>query len=224
MQATWMRKIKSLGIIVVAVFAFNPAIAAGAPVVEGVDYTILKVSVPVAKEANGKVNVKEFFSFGCPHCRVVDPLVENILVPNKKIDLNRIQVVWDPVTTGYAKLNATIQMMNMGQLYASVFQEILKEQTIAGIENPPDMNNQTKLKNFLLQTGLSKDQTNKFLTTYNSFAVNTKVAEYGKMLTTYNITSTPTFVVADKYVVNPAQPARLIEVVQNLVGKAAANK
>ena len=54
---------------------------------------------------------------------------------------------------------------------------------------------------------------------YNSFDINQKVA-LDKQLTSdvrYNITGTPTIIVADKYIIKPALPKRLIEVLDYLV-------
>jgi thiol:disulfide interchange protein DsbA len=60
----------------------------------------------------------------------------------------------------------------------------------------------------------------KFMATYNSFAISTKPQEYAQYTQAYNITGTPTFVVANKYMTKPAQPAQLIQVIQALVDKA----
>ncbi|MFN7094766.1 MAG: thiol:disulfide interchange protein DsbA/DsbL [Burkholderiales bacterium] len=188
-----------------------------APVVkEGIDYTVLSTSLRASSAPKGKVNVKEFFSFTCIHCKDVDPLVEQILIPNKKIDLKKIQVVWedgqaiDPNLATLAKLNATLQLLGLSKLYTPVFNAIFSQQNLTDTD---------ALQKFLAQNGLTKEQTAKFMQTYNSFMVNTKVGEYKNLTTQYNITGTPTFIVADKYVVKPAQPARLVEVVQALVDK-----
>lgn len=188
---------------------------AAQPVVEGADYTVITTPVPATPEPKGKVNVKEFFSFTCIHCKDIEPMVDSTLVPNKKIDMKRIQVAWDPTTSNYAKLNITIEMMNLSKLYTPAFTATFAHQ---------DLNDPATLKTFLTQNGLNKDQVDKFMSTYNSFTVTAKVGENKNLMTTYNISGTPTFIVADKYMVKPALPARLIEVVQYLVNKSATAK
>ena len=42
------------------------ALAQGAPPVEGTDFVKLSPQLPVPKA--GKIEVVEFFWFGCPHC------------------------------------------------------------------------------------------------------------------------------------------------------------
>ena len=59
----------------------------------------------------------------------------------------------------------------------------------------------------------------KFMATYNSFAISTKPQEYAQYTQAYNITGTPTFIIGNKYVTTPAQPAQLIQVIQALVDK-----
>jgi thiol:disulfide interchange protein DsbA len=218
MQLNRQLNIKNLLLGLLGSLLLNQAIAATpatAPIVEGTDYTVITTPVPKTPEPKGHVNVKEFFSFSCIHCKDIEPLVATTLLPDKKVDLNRIHIVWNPPTPGYAKLNATIQILKLDKLYTPTFNAIFAQQ---------DLNDPAQLKSFLLKNGLSQDQTNKFMSTYDSFTVNSKVSEYKTMMDTYNITGTPTFIVADKYVAKPALPDRLIQVVQQLVAKAAAEK
>lgn len=216
MQTNRLGITKNILLVIFGGFILNQANAVNSkPIVEGVDYTILSTPVPATGEPKGKVNVKEFFSFSCIHCKDIDPMVENTLVPNKKVDLDKIQVVWDANTSNFAKLNATIVLMKLNKLYTPAFNAVFSRQ---------DLNDPKVLKSFLLANGLTDDQANKFIATYNSFTVSSKVSEYKTMSTTYNITGTPTFIVADKYVASPALPDKLIDVVQQLVVKAANEK
>lgn len=181
--------------------------------VEGKDYTILTTPVQKTVPPKGQVNVKEFFSFTCVHCKDIEPLVEQAIVPNKAVDLNKIQVVWgdQPDIAGFAKLSATIQALGLQQLNVPVFNAVFANQ---------NLNDPKTLKTFLGQNGLKAADVNKFMTTYNSFSIAGKVGEYKNQTTSYGITGTPTFVVADKYVASPALPPRLIMVVQALINKA----
>jgi len=183
--------------------------------VEGKDYTILTAPVQKTAEPKGKVNVKEFFSYTCIHCKDVEPLVEQVIVPNKNVDLNKIQIVWgdkpDPEIASLAKISATIQSLGLQQLNIPVFNAVSAGQKLS---------DQKVLKTFLSQNGLKPAEVDKFIAIYNSFSISSKVGEYKNQMAGYNITGTPTFVVADKYVASAALPPRLIEVVQALIAKA----
>src|SRR6185437_1833943 len=185
----------------------------GKPLVEGKDYTILTVAVQKTPEPKGKVNVKEFFSYAYIHCKEAESAIEKSIVPNKSIDLNKIQVVWGDQAeiNGFAKLNATIQALGLQRLNAPAFNAIFSNQNL----NDPE-----KLKTFLGQNRLKPADVDNFMATYNSFAIAGKVGEYKNLTKAYNINGTPTFIIADKYIVSPALPERLVLVVQALVNKA----
>lgn len=174
------------------------------PVVQGVDYTIATNPVPSTVPA-GKIDIKEFFSFTCIHCKDVEPLVEASITNNKKVSLERIQVPWDPKTTELAKLNATYQMLNLERLYTPTFNAIFAGQ---------DLTDPKVLTAFLKQ---NKVNVKSFMNTYNSFDISTAAGRYKNLMTAYKVEGTPTFVVANKYILKPAQPARIIEVLQYLI-------
>jgi len=200
------------------VFLINLAQGVAQPIkiVEGKDYTILTTPVQKTAEPKGKVNVKEFFSFTCIHCKDIEPLVDQYLATNKAVDLDKIQVIWgDEVSKGFAKLNATFEIMGLNKLYVPAFNTIFTR---------TDLNNSDNLKKFLVDNGLTKAETDKFMATYNSFTVSSKESEYKALTDKYNITGTPTFIVADKYVASPALPEKLIQVVKALVDKALAEQ
>lgn len=178
---------------------------------EGVDYTVIpSVAKPTAKPK--KVNVKEFFSFTCIHCKDVEPLIDNYVASNKNIELDKIHVIWgnDQSMVADAKLNATVQLLQLNKLYVPIFNAIFSGQKF---------NDMDTLKKFLASNGLNKDQISKFMDAYNSFDVSSTIGRYKTMTAdpVYDLKGTPTFIVADKYIVSPAQPPRLIEVIKELV-------
>ncbi len=185
--------------------------ATSSPIVEGKDYTIATNPTFEAADKN-KVNVKEFFSFTCIHCKINESMVERAIANNKKIDFERIHVAWDSTSEALAKINATIVITKQDKLYLPIFNAVFNNQNITD----PKV-----LKAILSKNGLTDKQINDFMNTYNSFTVTTKVKEYQTLMNQYNITGTPIFVVANKYIVNPATPERNIEVVNYLVNKVS---
>lgn len=176
---------------------------------EGVDYTIINNKIKINK--NKPINVKEFFSFNCIHCKDLEPLLDNYQINNKKkIELQRIHVVWgdNQIMLKLAQLNATISIMGKSkELNPLVFNAIFMQNNLTEISN---------LKEFLK---INKIDENKFMAIYNSFEVNKILAKYKELTgdARYNISGTPTVVVADKYIINPAIPSRLIDVLDYLI-------
>jgi protein dithiol oxidoreductase (disulfide-forming) len=68
------RRDLTLGTATVLVGAAGARAQGGAPV-EGKDFVRLPAPAPVAAPA-GKIEVVEFFSYGCPHCYSFEPLLE----------------------------------------------------------------------------------------------------------------------------------------------------
>ena len=75
---------------------------AAAPV-EGRDY--VRLNEPVAVPGGGKIDVIEFFNYGCPHCYSFEPMLEQWvkkLPPD--VAFRRIPAAFNPVFEGYARL------------------------------------------------------------------------------------------------------------------------
>ena len=202
-----MKKIIALMIM----SGISTSVFADIAIKQGVDYDVLSTVTKPLPTKKGSVNVTEFFSFACIHCSILEPTLDKWYAGEKNVDLNRIQVVWQGNFSGYAKINATIQAMNLGTKFnQQVFDATMNKHQ--NLEDPAQL--QTFLK---ANTGLV--DSNKFMTTYNSFAISTKPQEYSQYTQAYNITGTPTFIIGNKYVTKPAQPDKLIQVIQALVTK-----
>lgn len=206
--------LKLLSVLITGLLITNTyALAPSVELHEGTDYTILPISVVKSPAPRGKINVKEFFSYKCIHCKDIDRLVETGIAANKKMDFNKIQIVADgvPGLVGFAKLNATIQALKLHQLNIPVFN---------AVEAKLDLTNPQTLKKFLQNNNLKPAVVDQFIATYNSFSIASKVGIYKNQTADYNITGTPTFVIADKYVAKPVHPDKLIALINALVYKA----
>lgn len=187
------------------------AFAADTAIKQGTDYTVLSGITKPLPSKKGSVNVTEFFSFACIHCSILEPTLDSWYAGTKNVDLNRIQVVWDGHFSGYAKINATAEYLKLG----TKFNQQLFNATMNQRQNLEDP---AQLQAFL-KANKSLVDTSKFMSTYNSFSISSKPTEYSQYTQAYNITGTPTFVVGGKYMTSPAQPERLIQVIQALVNK-----
>jgi len=80
---------------------------------QGTDYNLVSGVTKALPATPGKVNVTEFYSYACIHCSILEPTLDQWYAGTKNVQLNRIQVVWENNFTGYAKINATAQMLNL---------------------------------------------------------------------------------------------------------------
>ena len=98
--------------------------AAGAAPVEGRDFVRLNSPVPVP--AGGKIDVIEFFSYGCPHCYSFEPMLEQ-WVKRLPADVvfRRIPATFNPTFEGYARLFYALEAAGQGEtLHKRVFAAI----------------------------------------------------------------------------------------------------
>ena len=86
-----------------ALIAGHAAQAQGAVPAEGRDY--VRLGTPVAVPGGGKIDVIEFFSYGCPHCYSFEPALEQWVkrLP-AEVAFRRIPAAFNPSFEGYAKL------------------------------------------------------------------------------------------------------------------------
>jgi len=183
---------------------------AHAAIVEGKDYTVLPKPQPVATP--GKVEVIEFFSYHCVHCFHLEP----VLAPWAKnlpanVSFRRDQIVWgaqmEPLARLFATFNAT---KTLDKLHAPALK--------AMVEQKINLADEAALGKWLAtQPGVNVTA---FMQTYKSFGINAQVGRASKMTRDYAIQGTPTIVVAGKYATMAAEPARLLQVVDELIIKA----
>jgi protein dithiol oxidoreductase (disulfide-forming) len=192
---------------------FVPAAAQGSGPVEGKDYTRLETPQP-SNAPPGKVEVLEFFSYGCPHCSAFEPTLEEWekrLPP--ETSLRRVPVTFlmnaDNFMHTYYALE-TIGAVQAAQL--KIFRAIhIERQRLESPEN---------IAAFLGKNGVDAA---KFLAAFKSFSVATSVSRAKKMVADYNVDSVPTLIVAGRWVTSPSQAGsqeRALAVVDQLVQRA----
>jgi protein dithiol oxidoreductase (disulfide-forming) len=88
----------------------GPALAQGGPV-EGQHYVRLSQPAPVSAPT-GKIEVVEFFSYGCPHCNALEPTLEDWL---KKLPADvafrRVPVGFNAAYENYQRLFYALEAM-----------------------------------------------------------------------------------------------------------------
>ncbi|WP_293765584.1 thiol:disulfide interchange protein DsbA/DsbL [uncultured Aquitalea sp.] len=198
---------KWLLIALVAVSGF-----ANAAIELGKDYVVMDKPQPVANPK--KVEVIEFFSYTCIHCFHLDPLMSAWEKSKPAyVDMRKEQIVWQKPMEGFARFFATMNTTGTAaKLHSQAFKAVMEQKV--------NLSDPAILKGWLKkQPGVDF---NKFMQTYNSFGINSQVARAAQITRTYNIEGTPTIIVNGKYQLLPAEPARLIQVMNELIAKAKA--
>ena len=182
---------------------------------EGLDYRVLPVAQPV--ETKGKVEVIEFFWYGCPHCYDFDPdLMAWVKRQPKDVVFRRVPVAFRDDFLPHSQLFYTLQVMGKSNLDIKVMD------TIHHSNN--HLLTESEIADWAVTQGLDR---NTFLTTYHSFAVVSKVRAAKQLAEAYRIDGVPTVVIQGKYVTSPSiagTKAKALLVMDYLVEKVRKDK
>ena len=193
-------RIRFLTLAVLCLAAAAPG--AGAPaspqLTEGHDYRLLTPPRPTSSP--GKIEVLEFFSYGCPHCAKFNPLVSAWAaslpkdVVFKRVPVGYGRQAWVNLSRAYYSLQATGEL---GKLDAALFRAIHDEH-----ENLFD---EQSIADWVGKQG---GDAARFTNAYASFGVNNQTVLADQTTEDYGITAVPTLVVNGRYVVvSPEQAA-----------------
>jgi thiol:disulfide interchange protein DsbA len=161
--------------------------AGAAQLVEGKEYTRLKGPQPTDK----KIEVIEFFSYGCPHCNDLEPYVQAWLktVP-PDVQFRRVPVMFQDRWQALAKIYFTLEAMGEDQRLSP---EVFKAIHGAGLPLYQDK----AFFDWAASKGLDRA---KVMDVYKSFGVESKMKRALGIAQDYSIQSVPTWVVDGKFV------------------------
>ncbi len=190
------------------------AAAVAAEPVEGKEYVRLKNPQPV--ETGKKIEVIEFFSYGCPHCSDLEPILDAWLAKlPPDVQFRRVPVVFQPRWETLAKIYYTLDAMGDEQRLSP---EVFKAIHSAGLPLYQDK----AFFDWAAAHGLDRA---KVQDVYGSFAVNSKYTRAKSIAQAYNIPSVPTVVIDGKYMTSSDRVgthAQLPPVLDALIAKARA--
>lgn len=156
----------------------------------GRDYTVLPQPSPV--ENDGKIEVVEFFHYGCGHCAQLEPKLDAWI----KRQPQDVRVMKVPTTFRLQGIDAvtmyyTLQALGqLDRLHSKVFDAIHLDNVMLG-------NNGTR-NGWLQKNGVEPD---KYQAVSTSFSMQSRLNRTLQLEKQFNITTVPTLVVAGKYVV-----------------------
>ena len=166
--------------------ALSPAPASGAAIA-GQTYAVLNTPAPAA---GGKMEVLEFFSYGCPHCHEFAEPFERWSKKQKDIVVRRVPVTFGrPEWVVLGRLFFTIQLMKVPSLDAGAFAAIHQQGRML-------YDDQAVLQWAASQPGVDA---NKFKEVYFSQEVTNAMKKADAMAVSYQIDAVPSIIVGGRY-------------------------
>jgi thiol:disulfide interchange protein DsbA len=201
----------ALAVVAMCAFALQPAVAADP--VEGRNFTRLQMPQPT--EADGKVEVIEFFWYGCSHCGKLEPQLKSWAkqLPGD-VTFKKVPAILGDTWAPGARLYYTLEAMNLlDRLGDATFDAMLNQRINLGNENI--------LLDWVAKKGVDRKA---FADTYKSFAVEAKVRKAAEMTQEYGFSGVPALVVGGKYSPGPelSSYGQMLEVTDFLIAKNRA--
>jgi thiol:disulfide interchange protein DsbA len=209
-----MKRLMQLGLV--AMLAL-PCLAPAAESFElGRDYLELPFPQPV--ETGAKIEVREYFWYGCPHCYHLEPELTKWL---KKIPANaqfvRTPGVLNPGWATHAQAYYAFESLGVvNKLHAPMFRAIHEQKL--------PLNDEASIAELAVRHGVNKAQ---FSQAFNSFSVRMKVERARQLGQESLVNSVPVLVVDGKYQTSPVRAhseAATMRVLDFLINKAAKER
>jgi thiol:disulfide interchange protein DsbA len=182
--------------------------AAAAPV-EGKDYVAVPLPQPTS---GGKVEVTEFFWYGCAHCFALEPKLQAWVARlPKDVQFRRVPAVlaahWQSMAKSFYALEATGVDMH-GKMFNAIHVEKI------------NLNDEQTFLQWVAKQG---GESARVGDAYRSFGVNGKLQAARQLNASYGLTSVPSLVVGGRYLTSPSMAGgadQMFEVVDYLVEQA----
>jgi thiol:disulfide interchange protein DsbA len=197
----------ALALVVLSV----PALAA---VTAGTEYRA--IDPPQHSDSVGKIEVLEFFSYGCPHCNEFYPLISAWAaklpkdVVFKRVATGLGRTAWTNLAKTYYALEAT---GDLTRLDAPLFHAIHEEHQ--------PLFDEKAISQWVGQHGVD---TAKFNTAFESFGVNTRLNQAEDMVEKYKVDGVPALAVDGKYLILGSSFEQMLANTDGVIAKIRADR
>ena len=183
--------------------------AASAQIQPGREFQRIEPQRPVS--ADGRIEVIEFFYYGCPVCYETQPFLSRWLgTAPEYVVLRRVPALsteaWEP----FAKLFYTLEALGqLGRLHGPVYDQFHFENV--------RLNDEKTMADWAAHNGIERQ---KFVDAYSSPEVAARVGEARELLKGYGVRAVPTFIVDGKFLTSARLAGgteQVIHVVDRLV-------
>ncbi len=190
-------------------FTLAPAFAQNGPK-EGAEYRVVQPTQPT--DSGAKLEVLEFFWYGCPHCFSLEPTVKEwVKKLPADVAFRKVHVALGPAWAPHQQLYYTLEAMGKTPaIDEKIFSALHVEQISL---DKPD-----RMADFLARQGVERKV---FLDTYGSFAVSTRMKKANQQAQAWGLDGVPALAVNGKYYTAPAMArgnAQVLQVVDHLLG------
>jgi len=145
-------------------------------------------------DTSGKIEVLEFFSYGCPHCFRLEPLVNQwkTTLPDNVV-FKAVPVGFNASMAPQQRLYYSLAALGRLDLHDKVFDAIHNQHK--------RLYSDDAIIDWVAEQGVDRKQ---FTDVYESFGINSKVSRANELTDAYKIEGTPSIAVAGKYVTSPS--------------------
>lgn len=171
----------------------------------GRDYKLLNPPQPTDSK---KIEVLEFFFYGCSHCfHLHTPLTAWEKTMPKDVELTFVPTIFRDSMEPMARTMYALESMGqLDKLHDAIYR--------AWNEDKIELFDEDSIVDFVAKHGVDRE---KFTAAYNSFSMQSQVVRAKQMVRGYRINGTPTLVVDGKYVITGLQPDDTIRVLKDVI-------
>ena len=164
----------------------------------------------------GKIEVLEFFWYGCPHCYSFEPHLSKWKESKPdNVEFVRVPATFQPLWITHARAYYALQMLGEGEkIHPKFFSEIHN--------NKNYMKTFDALAVFVQKNGVERSE---FIDAMNSFSVESSVRKARKLVDDYQITGVPAVAVNGKYLISASMAGsydNMIKIINYLIEKESA--
>jgi thiol:disulfide interchange protein DsbA len=201
-----MRVILRMLLVIAAGFAGTPAFS------QTQAREFYELGTPLPTDSPGKIEVTEFFWYGCPHCYALEPSLDTWVgkLP-KDVVFRRVPAMFNENWAASARIYYALEAMGqLPRLHRAFFDAIHKDNL-----RPT---NDSQVADWMKQHGVDPAQ---FESISKSFATESRLKRATQLLEASKIDGVPAIVVQGRYVVNAADPpSRMLGTVERFIDQA----
>ncbi|MBD3670296.1 MAG: thiol:disulfide interchange protein DsbA/DsbL [Gammaproteobacteria bacterium] len=176
-------------------------------------FAYLEIQPPQQTSTGNKIEVVEMFWYGCPHCYRFEPHIKawEKQLP-EDVEFVRMPAVFNAKWAFHARVFYTAEVLGvLDKVHGPIFDAIHKQRK--------RLDDLDEVTDFLAAHGVDKDE---FTSTFQSFAVNSKVSWAQRQTRAYGIDGVPALVVQGKYRTSASMAGgheQALDVVDALIAK-----
>lgn len=182
----------------------------------GKHYDVISPAIRTATP--DKIEVAEFFWYGCGHCYTFEPMVgqwKKTLAED--VSFRGVPAIWGGAMELHAKAYFAAQALGVSETMDSVIFQAMN------VDRKP-LRNEDEITQLFVDNGVAEED---FLKAYNSFGVASQVRQASSTARSAKITGTPSLMVNGKYLITARKAgsnANMLKVADFLVEKERAAK